>query len=250
MDIYTTLEPFLRIIYTIIVIIASYATIKIISHIVDHLKRFEKNLTIIYAIKNCIKYGVIIIAVLIIFNIFGIDLKGMIISIGVMGIVVSLAAKNIISNFLSGFFLIADKSLKVGDTMQIYNLKGEVKEIGLRNTSILTETGNMVMIPNSALSTTPYSRFKKHEKEKVILDVSLPLDVDVLKFKKEFFNIINTYDEIAKTPQPKVETEGIDENIKIKIKFWVKRFNKKEDYKLIITNQIRKIINENRGDDN
>ena len=29
-----------------------------------------------------------------------------------------------------------------------------------------------------------------------------------------------------------------------------KRFNKKEDYKLIITNQIRKIINENRGDDN
>ena len=84
----------------------------------------------------------------------------------------------------------------------------------------------------------------------MILDVSLPLDVDVLKFKKEFFNIINTYDEIAKTPQPKVETEGIDENIKIKIKFWVKRFNKKEDYKLIITNQIRKIINENRGDDN
>lgn len=250
MDIYTTLEPFLRIIYTIIVIIASYAIIRILSYIIDHLKRFKNNLTIIYAIRDCIRYATLIIALLIIFNIFGIDLKGIIISIGVISVVVSLAAKDIISNFLSGFFLIADKSLKVGDTMQINNLKGEVKEIGLRNTNILTETGNRVIIPNATLSTAPYSRFKKHEKNKIVLDVSLPLDVDVENFKKEFFNIINTYDDIAKTPRPKFESEGIDENIKIKVKFWVKRFNKKEDYKLIITNQIRKIINENRGDDN
>lgn len=250
MNNYITLEILLRVIYSVIVIIGSYITVKITSYAVNHLKRFKKNLTIIYAINNCIKYTVIIIAVLIIFNIFGIDLKGMIISIGVMGIVVSLAAKNIISNFLSGFFLIADKSLKVGDTMQINNLKGEVKEIGLRNTHILTETGNRVVIPNAALSTTPYSRFKKHEKEKVTLEISIPLDVDIENFKNEFLKVIKTYDDIAKTPKPTVESEGIDENIKMKVKFWVKKFNKKEDYKLIITNQIRKIINENRGDDN
>lgn len=250
MSIYTTLEPFLRIIYTIIVIIISYVIMRLISYIIDYFKKFEKNLTITYAIKDCIKYAIIITDVLIIFNIFGIDLKGILISIGVISVVVSLAAKDIISNFLSGFFLIADKSLEVGDTMQINNLKGEVKEIGLRNTHILTETGNRVIIPNSVLSTTPYSRFKKYEKDKIILNISLPLDVDVENFKKEFFKVINTYDEIAKTPQPKIESEGIDENIKIKIKFWVKKFNKKEDYKLIITNRIRNIINENRGDDN
>lgn len=243
--------PFLKIIDTAVVLILTYAAIRISDYLINRLDTFKNKLTAIYAIRDLIKYIIIVIAILIIFNIFGIDLKGIFLSIGIAGIVVSLAAKDIISNFISGFFLIIDKTLEVGDTMQINNWKGEVKKIGLRNTVILTDTGDTIVIPNSSLSTTAYSRFKKHEAEKVYLNVSVPLDVDLAAFKKEVLKIIGSYDDIAKTPKPLVESDGIDDNgARMKVRFWVKTFNKKEDYKFIITNQIRKIINENQGDDN
>lgn len=251
MDIYTTLLPFLKIIETAVVIVLTYVSIRICSYFINHLKVFNKNLTAIYALRDLVKYIIILIAIIVIFNIFGIDLKGIFISIGIVSIAVSFAAKDIISNLMSGFFLITDKTIEVGDMMQVNSLKGEVKEIGLRNTTILTEAGDTVYIPNSTLSTTPYSRFKKHELEKVSLVISVPLDVDISEFKKEVLEMIGSYDEISKTPAPLAESHGIDEGYsQIKIQFWVKTFNKKEDYKLIITNQIRKIINEKQGDDN
>ncbi|MDO5848954.1 MAG: mechanosensitive ion channel [Methanobrevibacter sp.] len=197
------------------------------------------------------KYIIAVIALILIFNIFGIDLKGIFISIGIVGIAISFAAKDIISNFMSGFFLIADKTLEIGDVMQINNLKGEVKKIGLRNTVILTETGDTIIIPNSSLSTNPYSRFKKGEIEKVSLNVTAPLNIDISDFKNEIEEIINKNEGILKTPKPKIESKGIDENgTLLKIMFWVKNFNKKEDNKLIITNQVREIINKKLGDDN
>lgn len=250
MDIYATLIQFLKLIEIVIVIVLSLASIKISSYIINNLKIFKDKLTIIYAIKDLIKYIIVFVAIIVIFNIVGIDLEGIFISIGVVGIVVSLAAKDIISNFISGFFLIIDKTLEVGDTMEIKDLKGEVKQIGLRNTIILTENNETVVIPNSTLSTTPYSKFKNHENEKVILDIDVPLNMDINNFKTDVLDMIDNMDEISKNPKPTIKSKGISKRTNLEVKFWTKTFNKKEEYKFIITNQIREIINKNTGDDN
>ena len=60
---------------------------------------------------------------------------------------------------------------------------------------------------------------------------------------------MNTYDGILETPKPDVYSKGITfEESQLKISFWVKDFNSKDDYKLIITNEIRKYIE--KGENN
>lgn len=249
MDIITTLMPFLKIIYSIIVAIVTLIIVRIIAYILNHLKRFEKNLTLLYVLTDLIKYILYVIAIILIFSIFNIDLKGIFLSIGIIGIAVSFAAKDVISNFMAGFFLIADKTLEVGDMMKINNLKGEVKKIGLRNTIILTEVGTTIIIPNSSLSTTPYLRFKKYELEKVKINITLPLNLDIIDFSNDIIKIINSYEDIMKTPKPIVKSKGIiEDGTLIKVQFWVKTFNKKEEYNFIITNKIRELISEKIGD--
>ncbi len=251
MDINATLMPFLKIIYSIIVIIITLIVIQIASYILNHLKRFEKNITLIYALKDLIKYTLYVIAIIIIFSIYNIDLKGIFLSIGIVGIAVSFAAKDIISNFMAGFFLIGDKTLEVGNIMQINNLKGEVKKIGLRNTTIVTETGTTITIPNSALSTSPYLRFDKFEIKKVKINITLPLSINIEDFSADILKIIGEYDEIMKNPKATVKSEAVtNDGTNLNLQFYVKTFNKKEEYKFIITNQIRKLINKKLGDDN
>jgi small conductance mechanosensitive channel len=95
------------------------------------------------------KYVLYIIATLSILGILGIDLTVIATSVGVAGIAVCFAARDIISNFLSGIFIIIDKVYVVDDVVNINGTYGIVEIITLRNTQIRTFDCNIVTVPNS-----------------------------------------------------------------------------------------------------
>lgn len=246
MEMLKILAPFLRIIFTVIIIIGAFICIRISGYVLNHIKSFDSNITLIYALKDLFRYIIYIIAVILIFQVFGIDLKGVFVSIGIVGIVVGFAAKDIISNFMSGFFLISDKSLKVGDLMSINNVKGKILKIGFRNTTIKDENGTVTTIPNSVLSNTPYSRFTKNESSKVELKVNIAYTKNMEKLQKKILERISTDPQLKSKPKAHFISDCINEDsISLILIFWVKDINKKEQIKLKITNEIQKCIGEN-----
>ncbi|MDR3063399.1 MAG: mechanosensitive ion channel family protein, partial [Methanobrevibacter sp.] len=120
------LDSFSIIISLLIIIIATFIISKILTIIINKLKRNKRDMTLVYLIIDLIHYIVYIIAILLIFEVFGIDLTSIFVSIGIVGISVGFAAKDIISNFMSGIFLISDKSVKVGDTLEVSGIKGKI----------------------------------------------------------------------------------------------------------------------------
>lgn len=94
----------------------------------NKMKRFKKDMTAIYLIRDIINYIIYFIALMVILQFFGINLTGTLLSLGIIGIAVSFAAKDIISNLFSGIILIIGKSIKVGDTIEINNKKVLSKE--------------------------------------------------------------------------------------------------------------------------
>ena len=73
--------------------------------------------------------------------------------------------------------------------------------------------------------------------------IGLALNVDIEKFKDYITRKISEYDGILKDPKPDVYAKEITfEESKVKVSFWVKDFNSKDKYKLIITNEIRKYV--------
>ena len=243
-------QTFLQI---ILIILLTMIVSKIITRILNKLNRFDESKTAIYLIKEIIVYIIYFIGMMYFLKLFGINLYGTLLSLGIVGIAVSFAAKDIISNLFSGIILILGKSIKVGDTIEIEGNKGTIESISLRSTVIVDNLGVKIHIPNSTLTNNPYKGFKSNELRRVDLYIGLPLNIDVEDFKDYIIKKIVTYDTIDSTIRPNVfvnETSFIQ--VKLKVSFWVKDYDSddrwkliisaRDKYKVIITNDIREYI--------
>ena len=242
------------IIYILIIIVSTTVITKLIEYLMKKRKTLGGNITATFLIKDLVIYALYFIALMYILQLFGVNLAGTLLSLGIVGIAVSFAAKDIISNLFSGIILILGKSIKVGDTIEIDGEKGTVQRVSLRSTTIIDELGVVNHVPNSTLTNNPYFEFKSNELRRVDIIVGLPLDIDVEEFRDYITEKIVTYDEITDSPRPNVFVrETSFKQIKVKVSFWVKDFDtedsrkliiaNKDKYKLVIANEIRKYIN-------
>ena len=247
MNIPTTNDPKIALIYILVIIIAASILTRVVASLMNRMNRFKKDMTGIYLVRDIINYIIYFIALMVILQIFGINLAGTLLSLGIVGIAVSFAAKDIISNLFSGIILILGKSVKVGDTIEVKGKKGVVERITLRSTIIVDDIGVRDHIPNSTMTNDPYLQYKAPEKYRADIIAGLALDVDIEEFRDHITKRISEYDEILKDPKPDVYAREISfKQSKVKVSFWVKDFNNKDKYKLIITNEIRKYV-ENEG---
>lgn len=237
-------DPVSKIIIILLIIITTSIIVRLVAYLMNKMKRFKKDITLIYLIRDIINYIIYFIALMSILQIFDINLAGTLLSLGIVGIAVSFAAKDLISNFFSGILLIMGRSVKVGDTLEIKEMKGTVETISLRSTTIRDDNGVLSNIPNSILTNNTYLQYNKKERHRVDLIVGIDLNIDIEEFKIHILDFINRQEGILKNPKTQVFSKGINfEESTLKISFWIKDFNKKEKYKLIITNEIRKYVN-------
>ena len=108
----------------------------------------KKSITIMNLIINIIKYVVIIVTILALLGTWGVDTKALLASLGVVGVVAGLAMQDILKDFLAGFSIIINNEFDVGDNIQIGNFRGNVVELGMKNTKIRAYTGEVKIIAN------------------------------------------------------------------------------------------------------
>lgn len=238
----------MTLIYILIVIAATLIVTRLIAFLMNKMDRFKDDMTATYLIRDIITYIIYFVALMTILQFFGINLAGTLLSLGIVGIAVSFAAKDIISNLFSGIILIIGKSVKVGDTIEINSQKGYVERISLRSTVIVNDLGVKINVPNSTLTNNTYLQYKKPEMYRIDIHTGLKPNVDIEDFSKYILKKISSYDGVAENPKPEVFAKEITfEESKVKVSFWIKEYKTKDEYKLIITNEIRKYV-ENVGE--
>lgn len=231
-----------------IIIITSIVT-RIVASLMNRMNRFKKDMTAIYLIRDIINYVIYFVALMGILQLFGINLAGTLLSLGIVGIAVSFAAKDIISNLFSGIILILGRSIKVGDTVSISGEKGYVERISLRSTTIVNDYGVRNHVPNSILTNNEYLQYKPPEKYRVDIITGLDLDIDIEEFRNYMIERMESYPEISENPKPDVYGRELSfKQSKVKVSFWVNSFNDKDKYKIIIMNEIRKFVQ--KGENN
>ena len=92
--------------------------------------------TVCLLLRNALKYIMVIVFIYYGLSQFGVDTKTQLASVGILSLMVSLGAKDMVSDILAGFFIIFDGTYKVGDWVRIGSWEGEVTQIGLRTTRI------------------------------------------------------------------------------------------------------------------
>src|SRR4030042_4803387 len=113
-------------------------------------KQYEKTPRLI---KIMVLIVIYLLAIIFILAHFKVDVTPLIATLGVGGIAIGLALQGTLSNLFSGFQIISDKILKVGDYIELENgVSGYVEDITWRSTKIRTLPNNAVIIPNSKLA--------------------------------------------------------------------------------------------------
>jgi small-conductance mechanosensitive channel len=108
----------------------------------------------IYTVSRLVKYVVIVVGVLLAAGFMGVPLTQFAVLAGAVGVGLGFGLQAIFSNFVSGLILLFDRSLKVGDFVELESgVRGEVTEIGIRATRIMTNDNIDILVPNSEFVT-------------------------------------------------------------------------------------------------
>tara|TARA_R110002072_G_scaffold172728_4_gene327038 strand:+ start:6983 stop:7837 length:855 start_codon:yes stop_codon:yes gene_type:complete len=106
----------------------------------------------VYALSRFLHYAILVIGFIIAVSFLGIDLSKLAIVAGALGIGIGLGLQNIVNNFVSGIVILLERSLKVGDFIELNNaLVGEVIEVNMRATLVRTNDNVDILIPNADL---------------------------------------------------------------------------------------------------
>ncbi|MCD6418707.1 mechanosensitive ion channel family protein [bacterium] len=145
------------------------------------------------------------IAVVIVLSHLGVDVSALIVSMGVAGAAIALAVKDTIENAISGILIMLDRPFRIGDRIKLSSGEvGDIFDIGLRSTKILTFDNTLIILPNTKLLTEKITNLSYPNpvmRVKVEVDVAYGTDIDFAKNIME--RIAKEHPDVLDEPQPK-----------------------------------------------
>ncbi len=217
------INPILMDIITVgIILIAAYFTIMIINYFIRKSgEKFDLEITVIQVLQELVIYSIIVIAIIIILNILGINITGLVLSLGIIGIVVGFAARDTLSNFISGLFVLGTKSFKVGDFIGVSGQAGTVIKMGFRITTMTTIDNKVVTIPNSIFSSEPFINYTASDKRIVELEITIPYELDLENVIKSMEEKASTLNWVLNETKPKILVKELsDLGVKVTLNVW------------------------------
>jgi small-conductance mechanosensitive channel len=101
------------------------------------------------AIATIVRYVFVVIGCVIILQTMGIDLSSLVVLAGALGVGLGFGLQNIVNNLLSGIIILFERPIKVGDRVVVGEVEGNVTEIKIRSTTVVTNSNIAIIIPNS-----------------------------------------------------------------------------------------------------
>ena len=135
-------------------------------------------------LAKIIKTIIYTIAVFLIIQELGFDLKGLVAGLGIGTVVITLAAQDTAKNLFGGLVIYLDKPFKVGDYIQLSTYTGTVEEITFRSTAIRTLDNSLLHIPNSEVSAVAITNWSELEKRRFFTSLVLTLETPLSKVEK------------------------------------------------------------------
>jgi small conductance mechanosensitive channel len=108
--------------------------------------------TLVTIVRSVIGYAVLFVVLVMCLRVMGVDYAAILAGAGVVGLAVGFGAQTLIRDFISGFFLLLEDLVSVGDWIAVGDVSGSVEEVGLRITRVRAFDGTLHVIPNGELT--------------------------------------------------------------------------------------------------
>lgn len=174
-------------------------------------------------VETAVKYTVLTIGLVGALDAIGIDTGALLASLGIVGVTIGFAARDSLSNFISGIIIFIDRPFVLGDLVEIDDKYGTVSEITLRSTRIITSDGRMLAVPKTEIVNKTVASYTNFPTLRLDIEFTIAVDEDIEKTRRILLGLVDDTQEYMKEPAPRVIVTALnDYNITLELQAWLK----------------------------
>lgn len=181
-------------------------------HLDDMLKRL---------IRGGLKALLLFVSVIVVLGCLGIPVTSLVALLSVIGLALSLAVQNFLSNVAGGLQLLVSKPFKIGDYVEAGDCSGTVQEIGLFYTKLNTTDNKLVQLPNSTIVSQNIINYSSEDQRQVELKVSASYDAPTELVRQTLRELVQAHPLIRREPEPLIRVYAYqDSAIQYLVRAW------------------------------
>jgi len=213
--------------FIFLIFILVYTTGKLRKWIVFKLLSKSKiNIGTRVAVGTILRYIVLSIGLAIVLQTVGIDLSTFAILAGALGVGIGFGLQNITNNFVSGIIILFERPIKVGDRIEVGEVSGDVINISMRSTTILTNDNIAIIVPNSEFISSTVVNWSYNDRNvRFNFPVNVSYNEDPENIKKLLLDIAHENKGVLNEPKPDVLFDKFGESSLIfNLRVWTREY--------------------------
>lgn len=210
---------FIKIIYVLLIFFSTIIGLSILQKSIAKLKSFDEGKK--YNFYTISKYIIWIAFLAVSLQVLGFNISVLLASSAALFVGIGLGLQGLFSDFFSGIILLSDGTVKVGNVIQLKDVRVQVMRINLRTSVLRTREGKEIIVPNSQLTKNEilnWSSQRSLNRHSVEIIVN---PHDVVRAQELIMKIISKHPKVTTDPEPYVRIERFAEyGVEIKLLFW------------------------------
>lgn len=212
----------LALVITIAAIVSRYARIVLQKRIFP---RFHIDLSLQYTLLKIFHYLILVIGTIYGLKFgFALDLTSVAVIIGFLSVGIGFGLQYIAADIASGFILLFERPVRVGDYLKLPHVEGRVDNIGLRSTRIMTNDSVIVIVPNATLIRNEIINWSYINRVRIKIPIGVAYGSDVQKVTEALIAAGGSIEEVLDDPPPKVYLKAFGESsIDFELLVWINK---------------------------
>ncbi len=182
------------------------------------------------ALANLAHYAIVFVGFVVALTFLGVDLTKVTILVGAFGVGVGFGLQTVVNNFTSGMILLFERPIRVGDVIQVGDIQGEVRHIGIRASTVRTWKGADVFVPNAQLVTEKVTNWTYTDRRlRIDLRITAAAASDPGRLKELACGIAAGHPDVLRDPPPAAFSIGFgDAGLTFELRVWTTRFERSD----------------------
>jgi potassium-dependent mechanosensitive channel len=175
-----------------------------------------------YAMTRLLHYLIMVVGFVVGVGLLGMDLTKVTVLISAFGVGIGFGLQSVVNNFVSGLILLFERPIHADDLIEVGNIQGTVRRIGIRASILLTRQGAEIIIPNSQLVAEQVTNWTfSDQRRRIDLPVGVNYESEPRKVIEVIEAVAKENPNVLKYPLPQVILTGFgDSSINYELRAW------------------------------
>ena len=183
------------------------------------------------AVGTIVRYIVLFIGIIVILQSAGINLSAVTVLAGAVGVGIGFGLQNITNNFVSGIIILFERPIKVGDRIEMGDVSGDVIQISMRSTTIVTNDNISIIVPNSDFISSKVINWSHTDRNiRFNISIGVSYNEDPQNIRKLLLEVVRENEGVLNEPKPDVLFKDFgDSSLNFNLRVWTREYIDKPD---------------------